>query len=565
MLRLILVLVLVSATLACGSGETSGPAVGVTPAEIATVQRSIVAAVAQDARLAAQTPLGPADYAELGGRLAGIDGVEAAAYAGDVLGTVHVKVKGGGIIEYRHVLDSYRMGSLLPPEADFRTQAHPIYNAGWGTSGVDAPVAAAPPSRAAALTAAGTYASSFPVASIDPDPFWLKDDGLVCPVEGKIAIVDFARTESTPSGLYQNEFSVDGAELYRRIELMADAAGFTVDKFFDNDINLTNFTKLEDYTIVFILGHGGMPVESTTTKFGQAMPTLWTAETWSDTNRIATSDPVACPPVGYDEAWTKGLIRRGSGTPERVKWTPRLLRDCYRPKVPQLVLLNSCDGLLSHTTGWSMKASKWQWTDDTTFPIYNFGDGLREAGVPVVFGYLGAAAPVNITMNTMTFFRRMFGAYSPRDVPPPPPATSARHAYWPTCMGAQTYFRDPATPEKRRYQLKVRPDPSGGTSVYAGYWDEDNYKNMTFRKVCQGAIPHAYLQELVLTTGAPAITFTKCWDDFWSRGEYPSAIYDTFCGSSDEPTTLDATTRAACAVKIARNVSDAILATALGP
>ena len=58
--------------------------------------------------------------------------------------------------------------------------------------------------------------------------------------------------------------------------------------------------------------------------------------------------------------------------------------------------------------------------------------------------------PSLVHHGRMPFLRRMFGGYSDRDPPPSP------HNYWPTCMGTQTYFRLPNTPQLAIYGNKYR-------------------------------------------------------------------------------------------------------------
>jgi hypothetical protein len=80
------------------------------------------------------------------------------------------------------------------------------------------------------------------------------------------------------------------------------------------------------------------------------------------------------------------------------------------------------------------------------------------------------------------------------------------------------------------------------------------------RKVCQGTptIPHAYMQDLLLLLGTPATEFKWCWDQYWSRGQ-AAPIGNPTCNSGEFPTTEAAVANAACAVKEARIVTDAML------
>src|SRR5262249_13736908 len=154
----------------------------------------------------------------------------------------------------------------------------------------------------------------------------------------------------------------------------------------------------------------------------------------------------------------------------------------YHPTVPQLVMLNECWSLLPYADdGFALdpKSGVWKWTQGTTKPTYNFGHAFRAAGTNVVFGYASTATTLAIVENSIPFLRRMFGGFSSRDLPPAP------LAYWPTCMGAQTFFRDPKTPELPKFAMK-----NVGISMYTMYGF--NTKNLLFRKECPEELdPHA--------------------------------------------------------------------------
>jgi hypothetical protein len=63
----------------------------------------------------------------------------------------------------------------------------------------------------------------------------------------------------------------------------------------------------------------------------------------------------------------------------------------------------------------------------------------------------------------------------------------------------------------------------------------------------------------MLGVGTPATTLGQCWDEHWSQGDYPTNLVDPICGQGDNPTTQAATAAAACQVKTARRVTNAIL------
>ena len=524
------------------SGGSPDAGTGGTPTgTVEQVRQGAAAVVSQDARLAGTASLSPDDYDALATRLAAVPGVEAADYVGDTLGTVYVKVSGGGTLLYRHLRDDRAEADTLPAEADFANQLDPQWNPGatWQGAVTDSPLRAAP--RSSALAMQNTYATHFPMASAEPDPLYVKDDAVTCPQEGKIAIVDFLWTEAHRDfpGLYADQYAVDGVMLYDRLKAMATAAGFTLDVFKDDEINLGNFTRLQDYTIVFTNGHGGRPGPRTAARLGTALPTLATPELYDPAKRMANG-------MTYEEGWKAGYLVYGVAD-KRISWTPWLFRDLYRPAVPQLVMLNECWSMLPFNIGLAKRDGRWVWDQGVTGPLYNFGKGLMDAGAKAVFGYVSPATPEAVVRNTVPFFRRLFGGYLASDVPP----SRFPQTYWPTCMGAQTYFRLPNTPELKLYGNKYRFG-----SMYTMYAvDENTY----LRKACAEGNHHAMLQDFMLRVGTPATAFQGCWDTWWSRGQDPSGIQDPLC-SQGEPTASDQQTKnAACLVRTARKVTNAML------
>jgi hypothetical protein len=68
----------------------------------------------------------------------------------------------------------------------------------------------------------------------------------------------------------------------------------------------------------------------------------------------------------------------------------------------------------------------------------------------------------------------------------------------------------------------------------------------------------------MLKVGTPATAVPYCWDTYWSTGNYPTCIVDPLCcqGSKDSYyQTQQAAQDAACQVKVARKVTNAILET----
>jgi hypothetical protein len=524
-----------------GGASPATPGDGGSTSSVEQTRLAIVAVIAADPRLAGTTALTPDDYQALAAKLAAVPGLDGADYAGDGLGTIYIKVTDGGFLVYRHIKNDFGELATLPPNATFANPLDPVWNAGWR-----APVETSQMRRIKLTDAdANTYATRFPRASANPDPDFTADLAVQCPDEGKIAIVDFQWTEGQGTTLYTGPFNVDGVMLYDRITRMAEAARFHVDVFKDGDINLGNYTKLHDYTIVITIGHGSRPPPKPSERLKEALLTMRTAEIYrpdKDANKVTAFGKT------YDEAWKEGdfTFDPESGA---VAWTPRLFRNHYFPTAatPQMFMVNSCWSMLPFNVGLVHGAGGWTWSSDASGPLFTFGDALMQAGVKVVFGYVTPATPAAIVENTMPFFRRMFGGYSSNDLPPSP------HHFWPTCMGAQTYFR--VDPYVAAYAPKLRL-AGGEPTIYTMDAVTDN---QTFRKACSSGIPHALLQDFTLQVGTPATAIPDCWTKYWSGGTYPSQIQDAYCWMGDDPTTQEATNAAACDVRIARQVTNAML------
>jgi hypothetical protein len=450
---------------------------------------------------------------------------------------------------WRHIKNDYAEAQTLPAEADFSQMLHPAWNSTW-----EAPVDALAKPQALGAKAPtpfakqlakdqplnNTYATHFPVASAAPDPAYTADNQVACPNEGKIAIVDFLWTEaSTETSLYETQFVADGVMLYDRIKMMAEAAGFTVDIYKDSAINVGNVSLLQNYKIVYFVGHGGRPGMYSTVRLGQALASIATPELYDPTKLTESG-------ITYEAAWKQGYILYGIQD-KHISWTAWFLRDFYTPAPEQLVISNQCWGMLPFNVGFYKDNNQYVWKEDTTSPVYNLGDGFMAAGVKVVMGYITPATPEAIVKNTIPFLRRLLGGYFSGDLPPWP------HIYWPTCMSAQTFFRLPWAPQYATYAPKFVP-PESIYTMYAV--PEAQY----FREVCK-ANPnrHAALQSFMLNVGTPATALPLCWDTWWGKGDYPSGLVDPICGQGDKPTTQAATDDAACAVKEARQVTNAIL------
>jgi hypothetical protein len=500
-----------------------------------TVRLMLVKVLDDDPKTETTTPLTPAEYGDLANRLGAVPGVAAADYTGDTLGTINIKVTNGGVHHWRHITNDYLTeAAALPVAPETLWMQNPTWNSGWT---FDTSIQA---------DTSGVYATHFPISIDNPDPDYTADNAVACRDEGKIAIVDFLWSEAHKDapGLYLDQFDVDGVMLYNRIIDMAKAAGFTVRLFLDDDINLGNLDQLKDYKIVMFVGHGGKPGPKTTARLGQSLSLVFTPEIYS-------KDKTAVGGISYEDAWKQGYITRNVKD-EKITWTSLALRDLYQPAPNQLVILNECWGLLPYNVGFDdWTPGTWQWVT-TADRIYNLGDALMDAGVKAVFGYITPGVPAATVHNTMMFLRRLFGGYYNQDVPP----LRFGLSYWPTCMSAQTFFRKPDTPEVASYAAKFTDGVIH--TMYAV--SAAQY----LREVCRTDPPTANkqsnMQQFMLSVGTPATALPLCWDKYWSKGIYPSGIVDALCSKGDNPTTYDATHDAACAVKDARKVTNAILA-----
>lgn len=533
-------LCLLLAAVACGSSSTDGssgassgggtPEGGtpVTPDAAESVRQGIVAVIARDPRLADRDKaLTHDDYAALALEIGKVPGVAFAQYVGDGLGGIWIEVQNGGVFHWRHVEDdqiSHR--PALPDNFDFSTLMDPDANADFK-----------PPEVVSGPRASGTYATPFPVASISPDPEFKADDTVSCPDEGKIAIIDFYYKEVKDKDLlYNNEFLIDGQELWDRLAEMGRAAHFTVDVFKNDDINAGNFSRiLKDYSYVLVNGHGGAPGPKTAARYHEPLITFVTPEVYDPAKQLEGG-------MAYAEAWNRGWIIRDAEK-NTIKWTPRLIQGVYNAAVPQHWLISTCYSMLPFTAGFAKGTEGWTWSKDLTDPIYNFGDALREKGVKTVFGYVTPAEVGVIARNHLRFFRRTFGGYFSGDRPPSP------QTYWPTCMSSQTFFRLKATPQLAVYAPKL-----DGYSLYTMYTDP---APLYLRATCQNspANVHAMMQDFMLSAGTPATAFQKCWDSWWGQGKEPTGIQDALCSKGDFPTTTEAVRSAGCNVRYARKVT----------
>jgi hypothetical protein len=552
---------LVLTLVACGGGSEGsggGGAVGTDGGGIADggadagaaatadeqVRLDCLAIINQDPRLAQKTPLAPADYGALAGKLAAVSRVETAEYAGDTLGTVLVKVRDSGTLYYRHIGNDYAEAATLPPQADYSQQKHPKWNGDWLDPRPGPPIR---PPATAVLAAENTYATHFPFASAAPDPEFSADKAVVCPQEGRVALVDFAWTSAhlDAPGLYSNQYMVDGVPFYDRLRAMAEAAGFQFDFFKDLDINVGNFTKLADYSIVILNGHGG--ILTTRKVMGANVSVLMMTDEKYDARKLTASG------ISYEDAYKKGYLLYELSDSKRIAWTPYLFRDFYKPSVAQLVMLNQCHTMMPFFAGYEVPGSGplgWNWFNTKRDePIYSFGDALMAAGVHAVTGYVSPATPEAIVANTMPFFRRLFGGNFSRDKPPSP------LNYWPTCMGAGTFFRLAGSPATKTHAGRITSADAGKSIFTMFALDEAE----TFRRACPTTgIPHAAMQDFMLRVGTPAPAFQACWDKYWSKGD-PVGLKDPLCNQGDKKTTQELTTAAACGVKVARQATNAML------
>lgn len=267
------------------------------PAE--AIRLKLVAVLNAEPKTASKDALSPDEYEALSEKMVAVEGVEAVDYVGDTLGTFLIKIKDGGVLNWRHLPNDLVEASTLPPEADFSGLSNPDWTGDWKQTPVDQPNSYPAPFDG---TQSNTYATHFPVAGAEPDPEYKKDEGVTCAAEGKIAIVDFLWTEAhNETVLYSDQWQVDGVMLWDKVTRMAEAAGFKVDHFKDNEINARNFSKLADYKWVIMIGHGGRPGPKSTKRIGQAVSSILTADTYDPKAMIHDK-------LSYEEAWKKGYL-----------------------------------------------------------------------------------------------------------------------------------------------------------------------------------------------------------------------------------------------------------------
>jgi len=499
---------------------------------VEAIRQELLGVIAADPRFAATSPLTHDDYKSLADRLATVAGVSAATYVGDGLGGIRIGIDGGGVFEWQHIVDPVNHEPAMPEGFDFGTLNEPTHNAGF-----------APPEIVSGPRAAsGTYATHFPVATNNPDPLYKADDGVTCERRGSIAIVDFYYSEVKAKGLlYNNEFDVDGVELWDRIKRMGEEAGFAVKIFHDDEINASNFASiLNGYTYVVMNGHGGSPGPKNTDRLHEPLVTINTPEKYDAAKKVDGGSKT------YEEAWNLGWMNRGLSD-NTVRWTPRLIKALYEPTVPQMWLLSTCYAMMPFGLGFAWSDGGWSFRTESVGQFYNFGHALRDKQVKTVFGYLYKANVWAVTRNLMPFFRRQFGGYFANDRPPSP------QTFWPTCMSVQTYFRRLKSPAQAVYANKL-----DGTSLYTMYTQADP---VYLRSTCQEKPPnvHAMMQDFVLSAGTPATAFQHCWDLYWGQGKAATPVQDALCSKGDFPTTATAVQSAGCNVKIARRVTNAML------
>ncbi|MBI2378654.1 MAG: hypothetical protein HYV07_31950 [Deltaproteobacteria bacterium] len=496
------------------------------------VRRAVAAAIAADPISSTPGPATPDEYEGLARKLAAIPGVGAADYSGDALGTIFVEVQGGGTLIWRHRRqDLLEEMASLPPDADFRNVKHPTYNAGWQ----------APERPPGTISSSNSFATRLPTASERPDPEYLADDSVPCSAEGRVAIVDFQWTDAQDTNLYDLQWNVDGVMLWDKVERMFRAAGFTVDRFKDDQIKLENLDELASYDIVITIGHGARPSPGSIARLGMGVVS------WVTPQKYEPSSP-SVPGMTQYQAWRRGYIFPApDGT--WMAWSALLFRDLYHPRTDQIWLANQCWTLMPHSAGLVVALNgNWSWRTDTSFPVYTVGDGLMAAGAKAVLGYVSPSTPEAVKVNTMSMLRRLLGGYFADDLPPAP------FTYWPACLSAQTYFRLAATPQLDILAVKIFD-----RSVYAMYAvSEPQY----MRKVCApNPAPHFALQTFMLRVGTPATALTTCWDEHWQSGAYPNELVNPLCGQGDRPTTAVDAYNAACQVRFTRKVTNSILLT----
>jgi hypothetical protein len=498
------------------------------------VRKGIMDAISSDPRTAGTQALAPADYKAIAEKVASVPGVVQAFYAGDYAGTVYAAVDGGGVMAWNHMPYDVNDDSLLPKDLDYSTLMDPVYNKGWSK-----------PEVVSGPRSAGTYATQFPLATSNPDPEFKSDDTVPCPARGRLAIVDFqqAQAAADTERTWPSTFDVDGLPLWDRVKKMGEAAGFKVRIYLNDEIKAGNFwTELRDYTYVILNGHGGPPGPKQYEHTGKSLLNIITPEPWDDNAKLEDG-------TRYVDAWKDGLILRGlSGDDkDKVRWTPLLIQKIFKPTVPQAWVVNQCGSFAPAYHGWTDDGWVWQ----VTGLLYNFGQALRDAGVPAALGYITSVKADAVAHNLLAFLRREFGGYFNKDTPP----VTAPQKFWPTCMSVETFFRLKANPFVAVHAPKLE-----GTSLFTGYFAD---KAVFLRPECQGspAIPHNMLADFVLSVGTPATAFANCWDKYWSKGDEPTCIVDSLCCKGEPKLTKDDADHAGCAVMVGRKVTNAMLPT----
>jgi hypothetical protein len=410
---------LIAGMLGCGAGvDHKDPVV-----DLIAVNDEIRTVAQRNPGVASTTRLTAEEYGQIARDMMTVPGVSSAQYAGDPLGTIHLEV-GGGVLVWRHLSDDFHqdldVSSLVDPK-----------NHDW----LPPPAVTAPAAAAAAAPPhdSNAFADRFPRAQLNPDPDFHADDPVPCPAEGKIAIVDFVRRSADATTvLYDKEFVVDNVLLWERIKLIGAAARFEVKEFDEDELNLGNLSKLADYTIVITNGHGNDPYKSSLVD--KVVVPLFTPELYGADKKLENG-------MTYGQAFKLGYIWAWTSPDEpqsvpKVAWSPLLLANAYHPTTTQLWMVNECFGMIPERPAGRSLWDPSTWSGAKMEPVYNFGNGLQDAGVAQVFGYIGTANPTAIVDNLMSFFRRMFGGLSNRDLPPArfyPPGLSP---YWPLCIAS---------------------------------------------------------------------------------------------------------------------------------
>ncbi|MBU0554310.1 hypothetical protein KKF91_02680 [Myxococcota bacterium] len=471
-----------------------------------------------------------ADFIAVAEQITELPQVNRAWYNGDELGVISVQLEAGGTILYQHAQDE--LSDDVPDiDLDPSLLLHPTWQADWSTEDLQEK-----------KSDSEDFATRFPTASGAPDPSFAKDNQVSCPSEGRIAIVDFLWVEghkpnAAPGDqVYGEDFWVGDKDLYTRLKAMGEAAGYTVNIFKGNQINLSNFKDLEEYDIVFTFGHGSrVEIETKDVEKKIEKHTVAYANETFDPNKTTAMG------ITYQEAFDRGYILLDSKN--NIILDPTLFRDHYKPKKNQLWFMNHCWSALSGSVNFSIGSKTWSINHD--IKTYSIAEGVKDSGVKVVLGYV-TKAQINAVRNySIKFFRRMFGGYQRMDMPPPP------HTYWPGCMTPATFFR--VDPFIASYAPRYN-----NRSLFVMF-SEDN--SIYFRDLCEdgGAGAHAYMQSFVLQHGTPATAFQGCWDTYWGHGEHPSELEDPLCGLGDPETDERRVEQAGCLVKIARKVTNTLL------